>query len=85
MSKVIMISLRYDHYATMCELLPVSLPSLRCCLAVMTGKLASTTGGTLPVNRAEGEKENSTTALRNVTLYYGTISRGNFIFLKGFV
>jgi len=27
---------RYDHYATLCELLPVSLPSLRCCLAVVT-------------------------------------------------
>jgi len=27
---------RYDHYATMCELLPTSLPSLRCCLAVLT-------------------------------------------------
>ena len=26
---------RYDHYATLCELLPVSLPSLRCCLAVL--------------------------------------------------
>ena len=25
---------RYDHYATLCELLPVSLHSLRCCLAV---------------------------------------------------
>jgi len=27
---------RYDHYATLCELLPVSLPSLRCCLAVLS-------------------------------------------------
>eukprot|EP00092_Neocalanus_flemingeri_P009855 GFUD01010622.1.p1 GENE.GFUD01010622.1~~GFUD01010622.1.p1 ORF type:complete len:482 (+),score=150.92 GFUD01010622.1:370-1815(+) len=27
---------RYDHYATLCELLPVSLPSLRCCLAVFS-------------------------------------------------
>ncbi|XP_023334110.1 hexosaminidase D [Eurytemora carolleeae] len=26
---------RYDHFATHCELLPVSLPSLCCCLAVM--------------------------------------------------
>jgi len=57
---------RYDHYATMCELLPVSLPSLRCCLAVMTGKLTSTTGSTLPVNRAEGDQMTSVTALRNV-------------------
>ena len=28
--------IRYDHYATLCELLPVSLPSLRCCLTVVT-------------------------------------------------
>ena len=26
---------RYDHYAPLCELLPASLPSLRCCLAVL--------------------------------------------------
>jgi len=26
---------RYDHYATLCELLPTSLPSLHCCLAVL--------------------------------------------------
>jgi len=26
---------RYDHYATHCELLPVAIPSLRCCLAVL--------------------------------------------------
>jgi hypothetical protein len=29
---------RYDHYATLCELLPVGLPSLRCCLAVLANK-----------------------------------------------
>ena len=29
---------RYDHYATLCELLPVSLPSLKCCLTVVTGR-----------------------------------------------
>jgi len=27
---------RYDHYATLCELLPCGLPSLRCCLAALT-------------------------------------------------
>lgn len=26
---------RYDHYATLCELLPTSLPSLHCCLSVL--------------------------------------------------
>jgi len=26
---------RYDHYATLCELFPVSLPSLHCCLTVL--------------------------------------------------
>jgi len=26
---------RYDHYATLCELLPCGLPSLRCCLAAL--------------------------------------------------
>merc|ERR1719300_1889565 len=29
---------RYDHYATLCELLPVSLPSLKCCLTVLNKK-----------------------------------------------
>ena len=28
---------RYDHYATLCELLPCGLPSLRCCLAALQG------------------------------------------------
>ena len=27
---------RYDHYAALCELLPVSLPSLMCCLSVLS-------------------------------------------------
>jgi len=26
---------RYDHFATMCELLPVALPSLHCCMALL--------------------------------------------------
>ena len=29
---------RYDHFATLCELLPVSLPSLKCCLDVLNNK-----------------------------------------------
>jgi len=29
---------RYDHFATLCEMLPVGLPSLRCCLAVLTNQ-----------------------------------------------
>lgn len=29
---------RYDHFATLCELLPCGLPSLRCCLEVLSTK-----------------------------------------------
>lgn len=29
---------RYDHYSTLCELLPVSLPSLKCCLSALNNK-----------------------------------------------
>ena len=33
---------RYDHYATLCELLPASLPSLHCCLHLMSADHAWT-------------------------------------------
>ena len=29
---------RFDHYASLCELLPVSVPSLKCCLAALDKK-----------------------------------------------
>jgi len=38
---------RYDHYATLCEVLPCGLPSLRCCLAALQGG-----GWTLDTHRA---------------------------------
>ncbi|VVC86586.1 unnamed protein product [Leptidea sinapis] len=36
---------RYEHYATLCELLPVSLPSLSCCLRVWDTPTGSDIGG----------------------------------------
>ncbi|XP_068631894.1 hexosaminidase D-like [Battus philenor] len=40
---------RYDHYATLCELLPVSLPSLKTCLQILsTGKAPEAVSEVIP-------------------------------------
>ncbi|XP_052749908.1 hexosaminidase D-like [Galleria mellonella] len=51
---------RYDHYATLCELLPISLPSLACCLKVLckTNDLSNEllVNEMLPVEQWPGEQ-----------------------------